>query len=81
MEIEEGASVVGVGGGGKIKVGVCVMEKKVKCGSEVLFSLFFFFVTARSMFSSTDQQSRKSLCFFLFEPSWFHYAFFSIGHI
>ncbi|KAH0890790.1 hypothetical protein HID58_053219 [Brassica napus] len=33
MEVEEGASV-GVGGG-KIKVGVCVMEKKVKCGSDV----------------------------------------------
>jgi hypothetical protein len=33
----------GGGGGGeeKIKVGVCVMEKKVKCGSEVLF-LFCF---------------------------------------
>ncbi|XP_056866119.1 inositol hexakisphosphate and diphosphoinositol-pentakisphosphate kinase VIP1 isoform X1 [Raphanus sativus] len=38
MEVEEGASVVGGGGGGKIKVGVCVMEKKVKCGSEVLSS-------------------------------------------
>lgn len=44
MEVEEGASVVGGGGGGKIKVGVCVMEKKVKCGSEVLFSLIFFFL-------------------------------------
>ena len=33
----------GGGGGGeeKIKVGVCVMEKKVKCGSEVLL-LFCF---------------------------------------
>jgi len=35
--MEEGASGVGE----KIKIGVCVMEKKVKCGSEVLFSLFF----------------------------------------
>lgn len=39
MEGEEGGG--SVGGGGKIKIGVCVMEKKVKCGSEVLF---FFFV-------------------------------------
>jgi inositol hexakisphosphate/diphosphoinositol-pentakisphosphate kinase len=31
MEMEEGASGVGE----KIKIGVCVMEKKVKCGSEV----------------------------------------------
>lgn len=38
MEVEEGASV-GVGGG-KIKVGVCVMEKKVKCGSDVIFNFF-----------------------------------------
>lgn len=27
----------------KITIGVCVMEKKVKCGSEVLFLLHFFF--------------------------------------
>lgn len=26
----------------KIKVGVCVMEKKVKCGSEVLFLLLYY---------------------------------------
>lgn len=31
---EEGGGV-----GKKIKIGVCVMEKKVKCGSEVLFLL------------------------------------------
>jgi hypothetical protein len=29
--------------GGKIKIGVCVMEKKVKCGFEVLFLFIFFF--------------------------------------
>lgn len=32
----------------KIKIGVCVMEKKVKCGSEVL--LFSFFVYAKLRF-------------------------------
>jgi hypothetical protein len=26
----------------KIKIGVCVMEKKVKCGFEVLFLFIFF---------------------------------------
>ncbi|KAK4477635.1 hypothetical protein RD792_016874 [Penstemon davidsonii] len=31
----------------KITIGVCVMEKKVKCGSEVLFS-FFQFITSQN---------------------------------
>jgi len=52
MEMEEGASGVGE----KIKIGVCVMEKKVKCGSEVLFSLFFCLFVARLSRFSTDQQ-------------------------
>lgn len=55
MEVEEGASV-GVGGG-KIKVGVCVMEKKVKCGSDVIFHFFKKYCYC-SMFSSTDEQTR-----------------------
>lgn len=29
---------------GKIKIGVCVMEKKVKCGPEVLFSFDLCFL-------------------------------------
>lgn len=34
MEEEEGDMVK------KIRIGVCVMEKKVKCGSEVLYCFF-----------------------------------------
>jgi hypothetical protein len=40
-EVTEAAAGGGGGEEKKIKVGVCVMEKKVKCGSEVLF-LFSF---------------------------------------
>jgi hypothetical protein len=62
----------GRGGGGKIKIGVCVMEKKVR----VLGEIFEFFVVvdcvscvgsnARVVAWSTRLSERFSRCFFLF---------------
>lgn len=40
----------------KITVGVCVMEKKVKCGSEVLF----LFVFTTSLHKTVDRWLRRS---------------------
>lgn len=72
MEVEEGESVVG-----RIKIGVCVMEKKVKCGSEVLFSVFILLLAAARICISrllllTNYRFRCSF-FLLKSPLWFWY--------
>lgn len=76
MEVEEGASV-GVGGG-KIKVGVCVMEKKVKCGSDVIFHFLKKFVTARCFLLLTNRLGWL-VCSLFWSPLVFYYVFFSIA--
>lgn len=76
MEGEEGGGGGGggsVGGGGKIKIGVCVMEKKVKCGSEVLFSFFICSVVvaaaaARICISRLLLLTNRFRCFFFKSP-------------
>lgn len=45
--------------GEKIKIGVCVMEKKVKCGSEVLLFLFAHFCTH---FETRDVNKLNNVC-------------------
>lgn len=50
MEAEEGKSIHTTNtdtNSYRITIGVCVMEKKVKCGSEVLFLVCFFFLQNR----------------------------------
>lgn len=42
--------------GKKIKIGVCVMEKKVKCGSEVLYYYIFY-----SIFNKNDSENQNPL--------------------
>lgn len=50
----------------KIKIGVCVMEKKVKCGSEVPFLfLSFMCVMSYSIKHKTKNPNRTYICVFI----------------
>lgn len=51
----------------KITIGVCVMEKKVKCGSEVLLFLFarFFTIRLRSQNCKWIQQCMYTMNLFI----------------
>lgn len=50
----------------KITIGVCVMEKKVKCGSEVLFLVCFFLPKQNLTLQSPNRIFLFVSCAFVF---------------